>query len=63
MRLSSRTYPVYSSDADITFVMREEFDTCTEEVITLEVVGFYHGEPDPVSTKEFIGRRKAVYTM
>lgn len=62
-RLESRIYAVYSASEDITFVMREEYDTCTEEVVTLEVTGFYHGEPDARSTKEFNGRRKAVYTI
>jgi hypothetical protein len=43
--------------------MREEYDACTEEVVTLEVTGFYYGEPNPVDTKEFNGKRKATFIV
>lgn len=61
-RIKDRIFPVYAERDDITFVMIEQYDECTEDVVSLEVVGFYHGEPDPVSTKEFVGKRKATYT-
>ena len=62
-RCESRLYPVYCEHEDLTFVMREEYDTCTGEVITLEVTGFYYGEPNPVDTKEFNGKRKATFIV
>jgi hypothetical protein len=43
--------------------MREEYDSCTGEVVTLEVTGFYYGEPNPVDTKEFNGKRKATFII
>lgn len=62
-RLKSRIYSVYSEHEDLTFVMREEYDICTGEVATLEVTGFYYGEPNPTDTKEFNGKRKATFIV
>jgi hypothetical protein len=62
-RYESRLYPVYCEHEDLTFVMREEYDSCTGEVVTLEVTGFYYGRPDSSSTKEFNGKRKATFIV
>lgn len=45
----SMIYMVYSPEADITFIMKDQKKT-------ISVVGFYYGEPDEEATKRFYGR-------
>lgn len=52
--MESKVYGVYSREHNLTFVMEEKF-TDSGEPYTLEVKGFYHGEPDDDSTKIFYG--------
>lgn len=42
-------YTIYAEHDDITFIMKKEGNT-------LEVIGFYFGEPDDEATKEFAGK-------
>lgn len=42
-------YTVYSQNGDMTFIMEDSGNTTS-------VVGFYYGEPDEESTKEFYGK-------
>ena len=44
-------YTIYAKADDITFIMCEENGT-------LEVVGFYFGEPDDEATEKFKGKIK-----
>ena len=50
----------YSAEGDMTFILRETTRPNGEPIST-EVVGFYYGEPDEESTKNFIGKLKAEY--
>ena len=47
-------YGIYAPDHDITFVMEEK---CTDdnEPYSLEVKGFYYGEPTDADNKVFYG--------
>ena len=45
---------VYSEEADMTFIMKEDESS-------VEVVGFYCGEPDDNATQSFIGHLKAIF--
>lgn len=49
---------VYSSDADITFIM--EYTYKDGEVVGETVKGFYHGTPDPEMTEEYNGELSAI---
>lgn len=60
-RYVKQIYEVYAQYDDITFIMEEYYDTCAEQPISTEVVGFYYGTPDPEATKEYYGKRKATY--
>lgn len=48
------TNTVYSEEADMTFILKEDESS-------VEVVGFYYGEPDSKATEEFIGKLKATF--
>lgn len=52
--MKTEVYGIYAPDHDITFVMEECF-TDNGEPISLEVKGFYYGEPDEQSNKTFYG--------
>ena len=48
-------YTIYAEHDDITFIMKKEENS-------LEVIGFYFGEPNEKSTEEFAGKGvKAVF--
>lgn len=51
-------YGIYAPDHDITFVM-EEYFTDDGEPISLEVKGFYYGEPTELDNKTFYGDLRA----
>lgn len=52
--------PCYSSSADITFIL--EYTKISDEVISAEVVGLYHGSPEDDATKKFAdGKTIIVY--
>lgn len=55
-------YTVYSSGSDMTFIMQDTLQKDTQDIISIEVIGFYFGEPDEELTKQYIGNLKAVYT-
>ena len=52
--MKTEIYGVYASDHDITFVMEEKF-TDDGEPYSLEVKGFYYGEPTEAYNKVFYG--------
>ena len=56
--MRTEIYGIYQRNYDITFVMEEKF-TNDDEPVSLEVVGFYYGEPDDELNKEFYGKTKA----
>ena len=56
--MKSEIYGVYALHDDITFVMEEKF-TVDGEPYSLEVKGFYYGEPDEQCNKTFYGRQIA----
>lgn len=49
-----KIYTVYSKEEDLTFIMEE-----TES--SLEVKGFYFGEPEDDATKKYYGDLKAEF--
>jgi len=51
---SKSIYTAYSSETDITFIMEDKGNTTA-------VVGFYYGQPDETSTKEFYGKLVAEF--
>ena len=52
-------YDCYSPSGDITFIMEDTYKN--GEIVSTEVKGFYYGEPDEKSTKDFYGKRKAKF--
>ena len=51
-------YATYAPDTDITFIMCETFGD--ENIMSMEVVGWYFGEPDEELTGAYIGKLKAI---
>lgn len=56
--MKKEVYGIYAAEHDITFVMEECF-TDNGEPISLEVKGFYYGEPTELDNKTFYGDLKA----
>lgn len=54
-------YGIYAPDHDITFVM-EEYFTDDGEPVSLEVKGFYFGEPTEIDNETFYGDLKADFS-
>ena len=52
---------VYARHEDMTFIVVDEIDDSTGEVLSTEVTGFYFGEPDDEATETFDGKPKACY--
>jgi len=50
----------YAPADDMTFI-RRDVETRDGELVSMEVVGFYSGEPDAEATKTFMGKLKAEY--
>ena len=53
---------VYAKNEDMTFIVVDEIDESTGEVLSTEVTGFYFGEPYDEATETFDGKPKAVYS-
>lgn len=51
----------YSEAHDMTFIRKDTFDT-NGDLVSMEVVGFYCGEPDDASNEEYNGDLKGKYT-
>lgn len=49
----------YAPENDITFIL--EYTYHGSELVKMECVGWYAGEPDPNATKEFYGDLTAEY--
>jgi hypothetical protein len=62
MRYPDEIYGIYAKSHDITFVMKECFDD-TGEPLSLEVIGFYYGEPNERDNKMFSGDLKADFAL
>jgi hypothetical protein len=58
--MRKEVYGIYTPDYDITFVM-EEYFTDDGEPVSLEVKGFYYGEPTELDNKTFYGDLKAEF--
>lgn len=52
---------VYAKNDDMTFIVVDEIDDSTGEVLSTAVTGFYFGEPDDEATEEFDGKPTAYY--
>lgn len=52
--MKTEVYGMYAPNYDITFVMEEKF-TDDDEPVSLEVKGFYYGEPNEYCNKTFYG--------
>jgi hypothetical protein len=57
--MRTEIYDVYSSEADITFIMEDTFND--DELVATECKGFYYGEPDTDSTEKYYGKLKAEF--
>lgn len=55
---NKEVYGIYAPDHDITFVMEKRF-TDDGEPVSLEVKGFYYGEPTENANRTFYGDLKA----
>ena len=53
-------YTAYAEQHDITFIMKDTFDRYGNPYKT-EVIGWYYGEPDDESTRQFSGSLIAEY--
>ena len=58
--MTTNIYPIYQEQHDITFIMQEEIHE-DGYVCSLEVVGFYYGEPDDKYNELFLGSLKAQF--
>ena len=52
---------VYAKNDDMTFIVVDEIDDSTGEVLSTAVTGFYFGEPDDEATETFDGKPKATF--
>jgi hypothetical protein len=59
--MKKEIYGVYAPDHDLTFIM-EECITRDNEPISLEVKGFYYGEPNDYDNQTFYGDYKADFS-
>lgn len=59
--MKKEVYGMYAPAYDITFVM-EEYFTDEGEPVSLEVKGFYYGEPTEHDNKTFYGDLKADFS-
>lgn len=51
-------YGCYSSEADATFIMSDIIEKATNLCISIEVTGFYFGEPEFEYTEKYNGKLK-----
>ena len=51
---------IYSNEADITFLMKRTY-TLKGNLISEELVGWYHGEPNKEISERYVGKLKAEY--
>lgn len=58
--MKEEIYTAYAPRNDITFIMKDTLDENGEPYRT-DVVGWYYGEPDNESTRDFIGDLTAYY--
>ena len=54
---------IYETSSDITFIMERIYNGETEDLISSEVKGFYHGSPDRENTRKYYGKLKAEYEI
>ena len=56
--MKTNIFDTYAPGTDMTFIMREVYEE-NGDPISVEVVGFYYGQPNEELTKEFTGKLKA----
>ena len=54
-------YTVYSEEADMIFIMKDTLEG--KSIISIEVVGFYWGEPNKEATQGYYGSLKVEYEV
>jgi len=61
--IQEHIYTSYDNSLDMTFIIKDlaEDKNGDLELISTEVVGWYHGEPDETTTRLYIGKLKAEY--
>lgn len=52
---------IYVPSEDITIIVREVLDRSDNELVSMTITGFYHGEPAEHLTETFKYKRKARY--
>jgi hypothetical protein len=58
--MKKEVYGIYQEESDITFIMEATFDE-NNDVKSLEVKGFYHGEPNKKANEDFYNDLIAYY--
>lgn len=58
--MRTQTYTTYAKETDMTFIMQDTYDI-SGDVISVECVGWYFGQPDECATKMYIGKIKAEF--
>lgn len=56
----NEVYTAYAAENDITFIMRDTFDMLGDPESTA-VIGWYYGEPNEESTRQYAGDLIAYY--
>ena len=57
--MREKIYEVYAENDEITFIMKDTYKN--DNIISVELVGFYFGEPDEAMTEKFINKIKAIF--
>lgn len=55
--MKTELYTVYSPEGDMTFIMEDTYEG--EDLKSVEVKGFYFGEPNDIETFEYYGKVRA----
>ena len=55
--MRTQIYTTYAEATDMTFIMQDTY-SAIGDVISVECVGWYFGEPDEFATKMYIGNLK-----
>ena len=58
--MQEELYTAYAPDTDMTFILKDTLDDDGTPYRT-EVIGFYYGEPDEDSTRQYMGDLIAEY--
>ena len=58
--MNEEIYTTYAPETDMTFIMKDTFNT-TGDILETQVVGWYYGEPNEEDTRGFYGWLAARY--